>query len=167
PDVSHFGVTTSIYTPEHDMRTTLNQVAISMNNLYRSSHPQTALDWDQLTDSLRQSKIATSEHLFVKVRILLGDETLSELTAETLAQAYAVYCDNIQDPARLEEYREIEHLRWLRYYLYHNWSHGTVRKPALRQDPRICPYASLAPYEQAYGDYAWKLMGELRLKTGG
>ncbi|MCC8074731.1 MAG: hypothetical protein LIO95_02100 [Clostridiales bacterium] len=167
PDVSHFGVTSDIYTPEHVLRTTLNHVAISMNNLYRSSHPKTALDWDHLTDNLRQSKIAASEHLFVKVRILLEDETLTELTADTLAQAYAVYCDNIQDPARLDEYRKIEHLRWLRYYLYHNWTYGTVRKPALRQDPRICPYEALAPYEQAYGDYAWKLMGELRLKNDG
>ncbi len=164
PDVSHFGVTSDIYTPEHVLRTTLNQVAISMNNLYRSSHPNTALDWDQLTDSLRQSKIAASEHLFVKVRILLGEEALTDVTPETLAQAYAVYCDNIQNPVLLDEYRKIEHLRWLRYYLYHNWSYGAVRKPALRQDPRICPYEALAPYEQAYGDYAWKLMGELRLK---
>ncbi|MCD8334652.1 MAG: ion channel [Clostridiales bacterium] len=163
-DVSHFGVTSDIYTPEHILRTNLNHVAISMNNLYRSSHPKTALDWDQLTDNLRQSKIAASEHLFVKVRILLGDDALTDLTAETLAQAYAVYRENIRDPARLEECRRIEHLRWLRYYIYHNWSYGSVRKPALRQDPRICPYESLAPYEQAYGDYAWELMGELRLR---
>ncbi|MCD8008998.1 MAG: hypothetical protein LUF68_08755, partial [Clostridiales bacterium] len=167
PDVSHFGVISDIYTPEHVLRTTLNQVAIAMNNLYRSSHPKTALDWDHLTDNLRQSKIAASEHLLVKVRILLEDETLTEVTADTLAQAYAVYCDNIQDPARLDEYRKIEHLRWLRYYLYRNWSYGTVRKPALRQDPRICPYEAIVSYEKAYCDNAWKLMGELRLKSDG
>ncbi|MCD8383115.1 MAG: ion channel [Clostridiales bacterium] len=166
PDVSHFGVISDIYTPEHVLRTTLNQVAVSMNNLYRSSHPETALDWDHLTDNLRQSKIAASEHLFVKVRILLEEENLTELTADTLARAYAVYSENIQNPARLEEYREIEHLRWLRFYLYHNWTYGAVRNPALRQDPGICAYESLAPQEQAYGDYAWKLMGELRLKNG-
>ncbi len=167
PDVSHFGVTSDIYTPEHVLRTTLNQVAVAMNNLYRSSHPETALDWDQLTDNLRQSKIAASEHLFVKVRILLEDETLTDLTPDTLARAYAVYCENIRDPARLEEYRKIEHLRWLRFYVYHNWTYGAARNPALRQDPGICPYEALSPREQAYGDYAWKLMGELRLKSGG
>ncbi len=167
PDVPHFGVISDIYTPEHVLQTTLNQVAVSMNNLYRSSHPESALDWAHLSDNLRQSKIAASEHLFVKVRILLGEETLTELTADTLARAYAVYCENIQDPARLDEYREIEHLRWLRFYLFHNWTYGSLRKPALRQDPGIRAYESLSPQERAYGDYAWKLLGELRLKNGG
>ncbi|MCD7754118.1 MAG: ion channel [Clostridiales bacterium] len=167
PDVSHFGVISDIYTPEHVLRTTLNQVAVSMNNLYRSSHPDSALDWEQLSDNLRQSKIAASEHLFVKVRILLGEESLTELTPDTLTRAYAVYCENIQDPALLEEYRKIEHLRWLRFYLYHNWTYGSPRNPALRQDPGIRPYEALSPHEQAYGDYAWMLMGELRLKNGG
>ncbi len=165
PDVSHFGVMESIYTPEHVLRTTLNQVAIAMNDLYRSNHPQTALGWDALGDYLRQSKIAASEHLFVKVRILLEkqNETLTDLTPETLARAYAAYQNNIQDETCLDEFRQIEHLRWMRFYLYHNWVRGPVHSQTLRQDPRLCSYDELTPQAKAYGDYSWELLGELRL----
>ncbi|MCC8066455.1 MAG: ion transporter [Clostridiales bacterium] len=165
PDVSHFGVTESIYTPEHVLRTTLNQVAIAMNDLYRNHHPQNALNWDSLSDYLRQSKISASEHLFVKVRILLQDETLTLLTPETLSLAYAAYQRNIQDKACLDLYRQIEHLRWLRFYLYHNWSRGPIHSQTLRQDPRLCPYEELTPQAKAYGDYSWELLSELELKS--
>ncbi|MCD8152735.1 MAG: ion channel [Clostridiales bacterium] len=165
PGVSHFGTNESIYTPEHILRTTLNQVAVAMNNLYRNSHPEDSLDWDQLGDYLRQSKIAASEHIFTKVRILLQDENITKLTAQMLADAYAVYKEMIRDSECLDRFRRIEHQRWLRFYAFYNWSFGETHDEALRQDPRLKSYEELTQRQRAYCDYSWELLGELQLKN--
>ncbi len=164
PGLSHFGTNDSIYTPEHVLRTTLNQVAVAMNDLYRSSHPQGALDWEHLDDYLRQSKIAASEHVFLKVRILLRDEDFVKMSPDKLAGAYRIYQQNIQNPACLEQYRRIEHLRWLRFYAYYNWTYGPVHNSELRQDPRICRYEELPMQLQEYFDDSWALIGRLKVK---
>ncbi|MCD7866641.1 MAG: hypothetical protein LUG62_00200 [Clostridiales bacterium] len=158
-----FGSNDTIYTPEHILRTTLNQVAISMNDLYRSTHTGDTLDWSQLDDCLKQSKIAASEHIIVKVRILLQDEELSYLTQDLLTRAYMVYERNIQNPEVLERYRRIEHLRWLRFYAFYNWGFGDVHDQALRQDPCFCPYEELAPKLRHHYDYAWTVIDRLKL----
>ncbi|MCD8366096.1 MAG: ion channel [Clostridiales bacterium] len=166
PGISYFGTTESIYTPEHILRTTLNQVAIAMNNLYRRSHPDNSLDWDELEDYLKQSKIAASEHVYTKVRILLKDERITRLSATDLTRAYSVYRRKILDPDCLELFRNIEHQRWLRFYAFYNWTYGPVHNEERRQDPRICPYEDLSPEFKAYCDYSWELLGELHLKNG-
>ncbi len=161
PDLSHFGTNESIYSPQNIIRTGLNRVAVAMNDLYREDHPD-ALDWDELDDYLRQSKIAASEHVFTKVRILLDDENVKQLDAETLKKAFNVYKENSKDPAKLDLYRKIEHERWLRFYCYYNWTYGPVYSQELRHDPRVCPYEELSPEDKRHGDYSWELIGRLR-----
>lgn len=163
PGISYFGTNESIYTTEHILRTNLNQVAITMNNLYRSTHPKGSLEWNQLGDYLRQSKIAASEHLFWKIRILLENENITELTAEALVKAYEVYMEKRKEPACLERYRHIEHQRWLRFYAYYNWTYGETHNEELRKDPRLRPYEELTPEQRASRDSAWELLGELKL----
>ncbi len=164
PDLSHFGTNESIYSPQNIIRTGLNEVAIAMNDLYRDDHPD-ALDWDELEDYLRQSKIAASEHVFAKVRILLNNETITELTPEILEKAYKTYKENIKDPEKLDLYRKIEHQRWLRFYCYYNWTYGEVYNRELRKDPRVRPYEELTPEFKAHGDYSWELIGKLHLRS--
>ncbi len=162
PDLSHFGTNESIYSPQNILRTALNAVAVAMNDLYCEDHPD-ALGWDELEDYLKQSKIAASEHLFTKARILLDDETITKLTRPVLQKAYAIYKENSKDPAMLDLYRKIEHQRWLRFYRYYNWSYGETYSRELRQDPRIRPYEELTPELKAHGDYSWELIGKLTL----
>ncbi|MCD8300161.1 MAG: potassium channel family protein [Clostridiales bacterium] len=161
PGLSHFGTNESIYTPEHIMGTVLNQVAIQMNNLYRSRHPEGSLDWDELDDYLRQSKIAVSEHMFTKVRILLQGEHYDVLSPELLEQAYGIYKRIIQNPEYLDACRRIEHRRWMRFYAYYNWSYGPVHDEDERKDPRMCDYDEMDPRIRTYFDDAWELIGEL------
>ncbi len=163
PGVDHFGTNESIYTPENVLRTELNKVAISMNNLYRNSHSVGALDWNQLDDYLRQSKIAASEHLFFKVRILLQDDHIRELTTGNLAMAYRVYKERSKDPEQLDYYRRVEHQRWIRFYTFYNWTYGPAHNRQLRQDPRICDYDLLSEHLKRDCDYSWELLGEIQL----
>ncbi len=163
PGLSYFGTNESIYAPEHVLRKGLNQVAIVMNELYCERHPEGALGWDELDAHLRQSKIAVSEHMFSKVRILLQDENITSLSRDTLERAYRTYRADIEDPALLDRYRRIEHQRWIRFYTYSNWSYGPEYDPELRKDPRVRPYDELTPEQKAYFDDAWEWVGQLRL----
>ncbi len=160
PGLSYFGTNESIYSPKHILRTALNAVAIAMNDLYREDHPD-ALDWDELDDYLRQSKIAASEHIFTKVRLLLGDETITKLPRSVLERAYKVYEEDIKDPEKLDRYRQIEHQRWLRFYSYYNWTYGEPYNKELRLDPKARPYEELPPELKSHGDYSWELIGKL------
>ncbi len=162
PGVSHFGTNASIYTPEHVLRTTMNQVAIAMNNQYMKQHPTTARSWEELEDYLRQSKIAASEHLFMKVRMLLGEEALTELTPEMLGKAHAIYTKSSQNPRLLDQYRRMEHVRWIRFYAFYNWTYGEVYNREKREDPRMQKYSALTDAQKATYDNAWTLIKELR-----
>ncbi len=162
PGVSYFGTNDSIYTPEHVLRTTMNQVAIAMNNQYISRHPKTAIPWEELEDYLRQSKIAASEHLFMKVRMLLDDETITKITPEILGKAYAVYKKSSTNPRLLDQYRRMEHVRWIRFYAYYNWSYAPEYNKERKQDPRMRKYSELTAEQKETYDDSWKLIKELR-----
>ncbi len=160
--VSYFGTNESLYTPEHVLRTTMNQMAIAMNNQYMKKYPDTAIPWERLEDYLRQSKIAASEHLFMKVRVLLEEENLTTLTPELLAMAYIIYGKASQNPRLLDQYRRMEHVRWVRFYAFYNWSYGPVYDRSLRQDPRMCKYSELTAEQKQSYDAAWTLLQELQ-----
>ncbi len=157
----HFGSNDSIYTAKNVIRTNLNQLAVAMNNLYRRENPDSSLDWDELDDVLRQSKIAASEHIPVKIRILLRDESITDVTPRELAQAYEVYERDIRDPRLLDVYRRIEHTRWRRFYAFYNWSFAPERCAQKRRDPYMDEYDNLTPKMKAQGDYSWGLLGIL------
>lgn len=84
PGISYFGTNEEIYTPNQIMRTTLNKAAVTINEIFRRSVSYPTLSWDELDDFHRESKIAAADHLLMKIRILLDDETITEYTAELL-----------------------------------------------------------------------------------
>lgn len=74
-----------------------------INDIFRKSVSYPTLDWDELDDLHRQSKIAAADHLLMKTRILLNDETITALTASAVEEAYNRYCKTRAS----EEIREI------------------------------------------------------------
>lgn len=92
PGVSYFGTNEEIYTPNQIMRTTLNKAAVTINEIFRRSVSYPTLSWDELDDFHRESKIAAADHLLMKIRILLDDETITEYTAETSARQHPMLC---------------------------------------------------------------------------
>ena len=97
----------------------------------------------------------------MKTRILLEDETITELTASVLKNAYGRYCQAKYSEAAREMYRKIDHMRWLRFYIFYNWSYGPVRNDAARQHPMLCQYEELSPEQRKERDAAWELMGNI------
>ena len=161
PGVSYFGTNEEIYTPQQIIRTSLNKAAVMINELFRRSVSYPTLDWNELDDLHRQSKIAAADHLLMKTRILLRDETITELTADAVRRAYDRYCRTICSETAKEMYRKLDHMRWLRFYIFYNWSYGPVRDDKARQHPMLRPYEELTPEQRLERDAAWELMGSI------
>lgn len=168
PGVSYFGTNEEIYTPGQIMRTTLNKAAIMINEIFCRSVSYPTLSWEELDDFHRQSKIAAADHLLMKIRILLKDETITEPTPEITEKAYREYCITKQAASKQDMYRRLDHIRWLRFYTYYNWSYGPARDENARKHPMLCPYAELTTAQKRERDAAWELIGsiasELKLK---
>ena len=160
PGVSYFGTNDEIYTVDQIVRTKLNYAAKAMNDLYRRSVDK-SLDWDELSDQLKQSKIAVADHLYVKVMILRNYKKFAELNWRICQQAYEAYCIAKQDPEKLDSLRRIEHARWVRFYCYYNWNYGNRRNDRLHENPMIVDYDMLNSRQRAYHDRAWELLGEI------
>ena len=160
PGVSNFGTNEQIFTVNQIVRTRLNDAARLMNDLYRRSVEE-SLDWDDLSDRLKQSKIAAADHLIIKISMLLNDRIITDLDYDTFREAYDSLCEAKKDPARLDELRRIEHARWVRFYAYYNWKYGAVKDPYRRENPMICEYDDMTEAQKAYHDRAWDLIGEL------
>ena len=159
--VSYFGVNEEIYTPDQIMRTTLNKAAVMINDLFRKSVPYPTLRWEELDDLHRESKISAADHLMMKVRILLKDETITELTPEVIEKAYKVYCETKQSDDIQDMYRRLDHVRWLRFYAFYNWNYGLVRDNEAKQHPMLVPYRELTPTQKQERDAAWELLGSI------
>lgn len=161
PGVNYFGTNEEIYTPDQIMRTALNQAAITINEIFRTSVSYPTLSWEQLDDFHRESKISAADHLLMKIRILLRDETITEFTPSVIARAYKEYCDTKKSETIREKYRRLDHMRWLRFYTFYNWTYGDVRDDSARQHPMLCPYKDLNPEQKKERDAAWELLGRI------
>ncbi len=161
PGVSYFGTNEEIYTSQQIIRTELNKAAIMINELFRRSVSYPTLDWEELDDLHQQSKIVAADHLLMKTRILLCDETITELTASAVQKAYDRYCKTKNSTEAKERYRKLDHMRWLRFYIFYNWRFGPVRDDKAGQHPMLCPYEELTLEQKRERDAAWELMGSL------
>lgn len=156
PGVQSFGTGDQILKREYVMKDSLNRQAVTMNEIYNrgSANPT---KWEDLSYFLKQSNIAAADHLLVKIRHLLGDETITEITPGNCRRAYEAYCSSRD--SRGEEYQEMEHRRWMHFYLMHNWCRSKTRDNEKRLHPLMRPYAELDAAEQRKDAYAWEMLG--------
>ena len=164
PGVSYFGTNEDIYTPNQIMRTSLNQAAITINEIFRKSVSYPTLSWDELDDFHRESKITAADHILMKIRILLKDETITDFNADTVERAYQKYCETRIEESVQDMYRRLDHLRWLRFYTFYNWTYGPARNDAARQHPMLCSYAELTAEQKKERDAAWELLGSISVE---
>lgn len=165
PGVSYFGANEDIYTPNQIMRTSLNKAAVAINELFRKSVSYPTLSWDELDTIHRESKIAAADHILAKIRILLNDETITEITPAIIEAANREYVKNKQSESMRDMYRRLDHSRWLRFYTFYNWSYGPVRDDFARQHPMLCPYQELTAEQKRERDAAWELLSCLASDT--
>lgn len=165
PGVSYFGANEDIYTPNQIMRTTLNKAAVAINELFRGSVSYPTLSWEELDMIHRESKIAAADHILIKIRVLLQDETITELSPDIIEKAYKIYFEKKKDESMKDMYRRLDHSRWLRFYTFYNWTYGPARDDFARQHPMLCSYEELTPEQKRERDAAWELLGYLATDT--
>ncbi|MBQ6621819.1 MAG: ion transporter [Mogibacterium sp.] len=164
PGLRCFGTREACCTPEFVMKDALNRRAIRLNDIYNEgSKAPTA--WRDLSEALRQSNIAAADHLIVKARLLLQDESLTELTEEVCRRAHERFLAGT--PLTREACREIEHRRWVRFHRMYNWKYASERDNAMRLHPLLIPYEELPEEEQRKDDYAWEMLGRAGGARGG
>ena len=97
-------------------------------------------------------------NLLTKIRILLPDEDVVKITPDICKRAYERFIDST--PEEREEYRRLEHERWMRFYRMFNWTYSPKRNNELRQHNLLVPYEKLSKEEQLKDDSAWEILNE-------
>ena len=154
-----FGTDRDIFTPELVMHTRLDRTAVAMHEIYSRSMGESTPKWAQLSEFARQSNIAAADHLPVKLRLLLCDDSVREIDSDLCRKAYARYLETM--PACAVLYRQIEHERWMRFHAMYNWRYSPERDNAARRHPAMLPFEELTEKEQMKDDFAWELLGVL------
>ena len=161
PGITYFGTNEEIYTPNQIMRTSLNRAAVIINEIFCKSVSYPTKTWEELDAFHRESKIAAADHILMKIRVLMQDEDITELTPKVTQEAYQKYCKNKQSATILDTYRKLDHTRWRRFYTYYNWTYGPTRNDIDRQHPMLCPYEQLNAEQKRERDAAWELLGSI------
>lgn len=153
-----FGSREEIVTPEFVLLDEVNRRARRMNDIYNAGSPSPTA-WNELSEFLRQSNIAAADHLPVKVRWLLQDDSITELNRENCQKAVEVFREIYPEKRLLME--ELEHRRWMRFHLLYNWQYAPVRDNRARKHHLLVPFDALSESEKIKDDYAWEIAGEL------
>lgn len=158
PHASVFGGSKEIFTKQIVMKDELNRCAELLNDIYNQSSDN-PVEWKDLSPFLRQSNIAAADHLIVKIRYLLNDDSQLEVTEENCEKAYNEYCSRKEKDADL--FQEMEHRRWVRFHQLYNWTSGDIKSFALREHPCLVPYSELKEQDKQKDAYSWELLGSL------
>ena len=155
----NFGGDDQLLTGEIVMQEKLNRMAVKLNEFY-CNKTGSGTGWMELSEFHRQSNIAAADHLLTKIRLLLPQENVTQVTPEVCATAFARYCELSAE--RKEACRWLEHKRWMRFHVMNNWRYAPVRDNQLRHHPMLVSYEELTEQEQALDDSAWEILGEIK-----
>ena len=152
-DAFYFGTPQMLFTPELVMRQRQNDLAQSLHEMYRSQADYPVPSWSELSDFLKHSNLAAADHLLTKIRILLPEMDVHQITPEICAKAAARF--NAADSDEKELLRSIEHNRWLLFHALYNWQYAEKRNDAMRLHPLMVNYTTLSPADRQKNDSAW------------
>jgi hypothetical protein len=126
-----------------------------LNDIYNEKSGSTD-GWDDLSDHLKRSNIAAADHMIVKIRYLLKDDSITELTEQNCRAAYELF--ESAEPQERDVCREMEHRRWLRFHQMYNWTYSMERNDLMRRHPMMMPYSELTEEEKEKDAYSWEML---------
>ena len=156
-----FGADEEACTADAVMRSALDARARKLHEMYcRSTGADTT--WEALPLFLKMSNRASADHLLTKLRLLLPEQDITEITPAVCEEAAERW-------RRMEDHepcRQNEHLRWMRFYALYNWRRGPEKNETLRTHPCLVPYAELSPEDREKDENAWLQISRLAAEGG-
>lgn len=158
-----FGTDEEIYTAANVLRRETEKLAERIHEIYRRNSGPDTPAFEELNAFLRNSNLAAAEHLPVKLRFLLDDDTMTEFDGDALQKACSKVLEYKEEESSL--LRRIEHERWVRFHARYNWTYDRTRDNSMRRHPSMLPFDELTLSDQKKDDYAWDIIEELRKET--
>ena len=153
--IKGFGSSKAVFTLRSFVRDDINRLAVMLNDIYNEGTDK-AVGWDDLSDHLKLSNIAAADHMIVKVRYLLDEDGITELTEQNCRRAYGEFRN--ADAQKREICCEMEHRRWMRFQQMFNWTYSPERDDLMRRHPLMLPYQKLSEEEKENNAYAWEML---------
>ena len=158
-----FGQTRDVLTPAFVLHNRLTDMALCRHELFRFQSGEDIPMWENLNSLTKDQNYIATDHLSIKVRILLGDEApckpFDELSVKVLRQAGAMFSMSVGEER--ERLRRIEHERNVRFYLLHNFRYGEKTDDETRLNPLLQKYSDLPEEKRTLADISWMLLDEL------
>ena len=152
-DAFCFGEPESLFTPELVMKQAQDRLGRHLHEMYRSQADYPVPTWEALSDFLRRSNLAAADHLLTKLRLLLPEKDVREITPENCALAADRY--EALSPEERERCRIIEHDRWMLFHALYGWRYAAIRNNAEREHPLMVDYEELSESDREKDDNAW------------
>ena len=156
--IDSFGSSKTIFTLRSFVRDDINRLAVTLNDIYNEGSDRPAA-WNDLSDHLKRSNIAAADHMIVKIRYLLDDDSITELTEENCRSAYEKFSS--AEPEVRDACREMEHRRWMRFQQMYNWVFAEERNDQMRRHPMMVQYSDLSEEDKEKDAYAWEILDRI------
>ena len=156
--IESFGSSGSIFSLRSLVRDDINRLAVTLHDIY-SEGSDSPVAWNDLSDHLKRSNIAAADHMIVKVRYLLDDYGITELSEDNCRKAYEIFSS--ADPQERDVCREMEHRRWMRFHQMYNWAYAPERNDLMRRHPMMVQYQDLSEEDKEKDAYAWEMLGRV------
>ncbi len=158
-----FGQTRDVLTPAFVLHNRLTDMALCRHEIFRFTFGGDIPMWEDLNSLIKDLNYVTTDHISLKVRMMLGDEVpgmpFDEIEPEVLRKASDAFMQ--VDEQTKDRLRRLEHERNLRFYLLHNYRYGETIDDEVRINPLVRPYDELSDTEKMIADTGWMLLGEL------
>lgn len=158
-----FGQTRDVLTPAFVLHNRLSDMALARHEIFRFTFGGDIPMWEDLNSLVKDLNYITTDHISLKVRMMLGDEVpgmpFDELEPEVLRKASDAYMQ--MEGEQKELLRKLEHERNLRFYRLHNYRYGDTIDDEARINPLLKHYEELSDMEKMVADTGWMLLAEL------
>ncbi|WP_081846540.1 ion channel [Butyrivibrio sp. AE3004] len=158
-----FGQTRDILTPAFVLHNTLTDMALCRHEMFRFYAGGDIPMWENLNSLIKDMNYTTTDHISLKVRMLLGEEApnlpFDDIPSKVLRQASVVR--NELSAEQRELLIKLEHARLLRFFYLHNYHYGENTNDDTRTNSLIKPFEKLTDHEKKMVEISWLLLDEL------
>ena len=171
--VSVFGTTEKLYTAEtifHESRQKRGKLVAAhyepiagMTAAEQILTPGFQKHWEEMDSFYRESNFASADHIDIKIRSILREDAAVAPGSDTLVRyASRLAQRQAENPeALLEEMEELEHRRWVRFYQYKGWTHGTEKSLTARTHPLLIPFEQLTAEDKVKDLISWDMIQDV------